>query len=144
MSRPTILWERGSSTGVSAFCNLWILQNFLENLFAEHLLGTHDVFFSFLQINEVCSLKVIYLMEQCCIRRGIYCLVVISTHSKKRRFCKTCWRRILKTNDQGEYIGLAEDVFKTFLKTKTRNVLVEKDPYLLIAKISRLYSSEKD
>ena len=46
--------------------------NFLGKLFcrtppSNHL--SHDVVFSFLQISEVCSLKSIYLVEQCWIRR---------------------------------------------------------------------------
>ena len=60
--------ERDSSTGIS----LWISWNFLERFFcrtppSNHI--SHDVYFFFLQISEVCSLKSIYLVEQWQIRR---------------------------------------------------------------------------
>ena len=48
--------ERDCLTVIS----LWILRNFQESFFAEHLLATTShmmLFFSFLQISEVCSLN---------------------------------------------------------------------------------------
>ena len=54
--RLLIALERDCLTVIS----LWILRNFLESFFAEHLLATTShmmLFFSFLGISEVCSLK---------------------------------------------------------------------------------------
>ena len=61
--RHLTVLERDSSTGIS----LWISWNFLERFFcrtppSNHI--SHDVYFFFLQISEVCSLKSIYLVEQ--------------------------------------------------------------------------------
>ena len=58
--------ERDFRTGSST----WILRNFYEGFFTEHLATTsHIIFFSILQISEVCSLKPIYFVEQWQIRR---------------------------------------------------------------------------
>ena len=56
--RHLTVLERDSSTGIS----LWVLRNFQESFLAtkSHMM----LFFSFLQISEVCSLKSIYLLEQ--------------------------------------------------------------------------------
>ena len=48
------------------FCILWILWNFQDSFFAEHVLATTfdiTLFFSFFQINDVYSLKTFYLVE---------------------------------------------------------------------------------
>ena len=66
-SSLTVL-ETESSKGIPQ----WILRNFEESVFVEHLLATssHIMFFlSFLQIIEVCRLKSIYLVEKWKIQR---------------------------------------------------------------------------
>ena len=66
-ARPATLLERDSTKGVSTFCEFFKIfrRTFLQNTSWRPMI----LFFSFLQINQVCSLKAIYLMEQCYMRK---------------------------------------------------------------------------
>ena len=69
---PATLLERDSSKGVYVFCKFY--ENFRRAFFQKTLwrpLLTWRYFFSFLQINENCSKKKDYFVEQCYITKKI-------------------------------------------------------------------------